>query len=147
MTIFDSRQILMDSLSLLWVSHSWSKKFGFTMTRYLIYFQVSIKLYLDYFHHLLFTFNSHFQWSFQKSSSYFKNVEVRIGDDSVTSSTTYTAATTTNTRCAILNKAPPILSYHTFTCPPPGIQGQYITVLSSNTISAYEIEVFGKLYW
>ena len=85
--------------------------------------------------------------SLQNSASYFNNVEVRIGDNSVTSSTGYTTASTTNTRCAILNKSPPILSYHTFTCPPPGIQGQYITVLSSSIISAYEIEVFGKFYY
>ena len=79
----------------------------------------------------------------QNSASYFKEVEVRIGDTSVTSSTTYADASTTNTRCAALSQAPPILSYHTFICPPPGIKGQYITILSSNIISAYEIEVFG----
>ena len=79
----------------------------------------------------------------QYAYTYFSDIDVRVGEDAVTATTSYDEVKTKNKRCAFLNQAQPNLAYYTFTCPPPGIKGQYVTISSPNRISLYEIEVFG----
>ena len=76
-----------------------------------------------------------------KATTYFKNIDVRIGNVSTSSSTNVAY---TNTRCEYKTNDPQDFEYVTFSCPAPGIVGNTITLQkhSNEYLRAIEIEAF-----
>ena len=74
---------------------------------------------------------------------YFQDIDVRVGNETTTSSTTVSSR---NIRCEFLTNTPNKFDYAIFTCPMPGIIGKVITIQkhSDYNLRAHEVEAYGR---
>ena len=78
------------------------------------------------------------------AASYFKDIEVRIGDTPIPPGTN---VVTQNSRCANQQQGANPHSVVTFLCPPPGLKGNTISLQhNSERIYVVEAEVLGNVY-